>query len=295
MSSPTSNRDRILGKTACFVVGAIFLFASYAKLIEPGGFVEQIHLEGLDFWLPATLIAVAAMFLETILGILLLLGVTNRFVLAGSAVLISFFLYLTGRNYWLVAEGLRDPDATCGCFGRLIQRTAAEAFWQDLLMLGLPLLVAIRLLPRDFTFPAWRSIAAFGAAAAVALFMARSPSLVAAGDALRFAEEGVRDMALVPVSATVFVDEEEDGEAQVYLSEAGASFVVVSSFLGRPILLDPRQQDVNLISSADLHADSTGGRRLAASPQLQAEGRFERHPDGIRFSVEGTPVRLIPH
>lgn len=295
MSSPRPGRDQILGKTACCILGAILLFASYAKLLEPGGFVEQIHLEGLDFWLPATLIAVVAMFLETLLGVLLLLGVTNRVVLAGSTVLISFFLYLTGRNYWLVARGLRDPDSACGCFGSLIERTAGEAFWQDLLMLGFPVIVAIRFLPRDLIFPPWRSLVAVGVSVAVSLLMARSPSLVAAGAALRIAEEEVPDRPLVPVRATVFVNDEEDIEAEVYIFEADASFVVVSALLGQPFLLNPRQRSVHVIGSEDLHTDPAGGRRLAASLQRQAEGSFEMLADGIHFSVKGTSVRLIPH
>ena len=70
MPDETPRRDRALGKTACIFLGGILLFASYAKLLEPGGFVNQIHLEGLDFWLPATSVAVVAIFLETCLGIL---------------------------------------------------------------------------------------------------------------------------------------------------------------------------------------------------------------------------------
>lgn len=69
MSNPRFSRDHVLGQIACLILGGIFLFASYAKLFEPGNFVEQIHLEKLDFWVPATLIAVAVIFLETILGV----------------------------------------------------------------------------------------------------------------------------------------------------------------------------------------------------------------------------------
>ncbi len=293
MSNPRFSRDHVLGQIACLILGGIFLFASYAKLFEPGNFVEQIHLEKLDFWVPATLIAVAVIFLETILGVFLLLGVTNRFVLTGSALLITFFLYLTGRNYWLVTRGFRDPDSSCGCFGSLIERTAAEAFWQDLVLLGLPILIAIRLLPRDFTFPLWRSIIAVVGSLAVALLMARSPSLLAAGDALRFAQEGDRDVALVSVPASVFLNQEEDSDAKVYLSETRASFVVLFSKLGKRVILDPRTRDVNIIGSRDLQVDSSGDLRLSVSPQLQSAGNYERLSDGIYFSVEEMKVRLV--
>ena len=298
MPDETPRRDRALGKTACIFVGGILLFASYSKLLEPGGFVEQIHLEGLDFWLSATSIAVVAIFLETCLGILLLLGVTNRVVLAGTALLALFFLYLTGQNYWLVSQGLRDPEAACGCFGDLIQRTAAQAFWQDLLMLGLPLIVAIRMLPRSFHFPPYRSMVAAVVSILVALFMARSPSLVAAGDALHYAAEGAREGAretvLVPMSARVFVDDEEDFKAQVFLSEGSASFVIVSTGLPNLVVLDPRQQSFKAVGRENLQANPAGGRRLAEASQPVAEGNFEMAPDGIRLSVDGKAVRLIP-
>ena len=294
MPDETARRDRALGKTACIFLGGILLFASYAKLLEPGGFVEQIHSEGLDFWLSASSVAVVAIFLETCLGILLLLGVTNRVVLAGTALLTLFFLYLTGQNYWLVSQGLRDPEAACGCFGDLIQRTAGEAFWQDLLMLGLPLMVAVRLLPRRLHFPLYRSMIAVVASSLVALFMARSPSLVAAGDALHFAAEGARETVLVPISASVFVDDEEDFEAEVFLSEGSASFVLVSPSLPYLVVLDPRQQSFKAVGRENLQADSVGERRLAEASQPVAEGNFEMAPDGIRLSVDGKTVRLIP-
>ena len=37
---------------------------------------------------------------------------------------------------------MRAGRAGCGCFGNLVQRTPAEAFWQDLLLLVPPLLLA---------------------------------------------------------------------------------------------------------------------------------------------------------
>ena len=294
MPDATPRGDQALGKTACIFLGGILLFASYAKLLEPGGFVGQIHLEGLDFWWSATRVAVVAIFLETCLGIFLLLGVTNRVVLGWTALLALFFLYLTGQNYWLVSQGLRDPETACGCFGDLIQRTAGEAFWQDLLMLGLPLVVAIRLLPRTLHFPLYRSMIAVGVSILVALGMARSPSLVAAGDALRFAAEGARETGLLPMPAKVFVDDEEDLAAEVFLSEGSASFVLVSSSLSHLIVLDPGQLSFKAVGRESLQADSSGGWRLAEASLPVAEGNFEMAPDGIRLSVDGRAVRLIP-
>ncbi len=294
MPDAAPRRDRALGKIACIFLGTVLLVASYAKLLEPGAFVEQIHVEGLDFWWPATWVAVAGFFLETFLGLLLLLGVTNRIVMAWTTLLALFFLYLTGQNYWLVSLGLRDPEAACGCFGDLIQRTPAEAFWQDLLMLGLPLVVAIRLLPRGLQFPPLRSMIALGVSILVSLGVARSPSLSAAGDAVRFGVEGARETVLRPIPATVFVDDREDPAAEVFLSEGSASFVLVSANLSHLIVLDPREHGFKALGRDSLQGDSSGERRLVAASHPVAEGHFEMAPDGIRLTVDGSSVRLIP-
>ena len=125
----------------CFL-GAVLLVAAWAKMLHPPSFVEQIRLEGLDFLLSATAVAFIAIALEVGLGTALVLGVRRPWVLAASGLLVTFFLWLTGRNYWLTARGLRDEGSSCGCFGSLLERTPAEAFWQDLFLLVPPLLLA---------------------------------------------------------------------------------------------------------------------------------------------------------
>ena len=133
---------RSLGFLGGAILGAVLLFAAWAKILDPSAFVEQIRLEGLDFLLPATAVAFIALALEVGLGAALLLGLRRLWVLIPSAFLVVFFLWLTGRNYWLTARGLREEGASCGCFGNLVDRTPAEAFWQDLLLLVPPLLLA---------------------------------------------------------------------------------------------------------------------------------------------------------
>jgi hypothetical protein len=55
---------------------------------------------------------------------------------------VTFFLFLTGRSYWNFAHGIEDESVSCGCFGNLIDRSPAQAFWQDLLLMVPALLVA---------------------------------------------------------------------------------------------------------------------------------------------------------
>src|SRR6185503_18282754 len=101
----------------------------------------QIQTEGLAFLLSAQSVALLALALEVGLGLALLLGVRRLWVLVPAALLVAFFLFLTGRAYWRSAHGL-EVDAGCGCFGNLVERSPAEAFYQDLLMLVPALLLA---------------------------------------------------------------------------------------------------------------------------------------------------------
>ncbi|HET9209908.1 MAG TPA: MauE/DoxX family redox-associated membrane protein [Thermoanaerobaculia bacterium] len=123
-------------------LGAVLLFAVWAKAIDPPSFVDQIRTEGLDFLLPARAVALIALALEAGLGLLLLLGVRRKWVLIPATLLVAFFLSLTGRAWWLAEHGQRNAAESCGCFGNLVQRTPAQAFWQDLALLVPALLLA---------------------------------------------------------------------------------------------------------------------------------------------------------
>lgn len=122
------------------VLGAVLLYAAYTKLIDPASFAELIRAEGLDGLVPASVVAFVALALEIGLGLLLLMGVRRWWNLAPTMLLVGFFLFLTGRAYLLSEWGQVDAAKTCGCFGHLIERTPAQAFWTDLALL-LPALV----------------------------------------------------------------------------------------------------------------------------------------------------------
>ena len=63
-------------------------------------------------------------------------------MLIPAAALVAFFLFLTGKTYVEHTTGAHVDDGSCGCFGNLVQRSPAEAFWQDLLLLVPPLALA---------------------------------------------------------------------------------------------------------------------------------------------------------
>lgn len=136
-SSSSSRWPRIVGTAAGLFLGAVLLFAAWAKAIHPEAFARQIELEGLDVVLSAGAVALIAIVLEVAFGGALVLGIRKLWVLVPTALLVLFFLFLTGRAYWKSTQGLLSEEeaAACGCFGSLVERTPAEAFWQDLLLL----------------------------------------------------------------------------------------------------------------------------------------------------------------
>jgi hypothetical protein len=166
----------LLGLAGGAFLGGILLIAAWTKAIHPQSFVDLIHAEKLDFLLPARAIAFVALALEAGLGAALLLGVRRWFVLVPTALLVVFFLFLTGRNYYLWANGLAEPAAGCGCFGNLVERTPAQAFWQDLLLM-VPALLLSFLSFRSPRFPTARVAVASLVGVGAVLLAWRAPSL----------------------------------------------------------------------------------------------------------------------
>lgn len=138
---PRAGWRRALGTAAGIVLGLVLLVAAWGKALDPLAFAREIEAQGLAGSAAAPAVALAALGLEVALGLALVLGLRRLWVLVPAAALVAFFLFLTGRAYWLDLHGALPADAGCGCFGNLLQRTPAEAFWQDLALL-LPALLA---------------------------------------------------------------------------------------------------------------------------------------------------------
>ena len=126
-----------LGFLGGALLGVVLLVAAYSKAIDPEAFAQQIRLEGLALFGSPFAWAVGMVAVEVGLGVALLLDLRRRSVLVPATLLVALFVFLTARTYWRATHGgLSAADAaSCGCFGNLVERTPAEAFWQDLLML----------------------------------------------------------------------------------------------------------------------------------------------------------------
>src|SRR6185503_1457498 len=166
-----------VARAAAFALGAVLLVATLAKALDPQSFAELLQGQGLTLGLPPMVAAVLALAIEGGLGLLLVLGVRRRWSLALVTLLVVGFVALNGWEWWRAAHGAA-PAAGCGCFGNLVQRTPAAAFWQDLALLVPLLLLSWLALPRGSrALPPRRTAVAVVGIAAIALLAWRAPAL----------------------------------------------------------------------------------------------------------------------
>jgi len=138
----------VLGTLGAVFLGAVLLLAVWGKAIAPTAFIGEIESRGLDVLIGPAAVAYLALALEAGLGLLLLLNVRRLWVLVPVAMLVAFFLALTGQDYLRSLAGLEAHSASCGCFGNLVTRTPAQAFWQDLALMVPALVLAFFGRPR---------------------------------------------------------------------------------------------------------------------------------------------------
>jgi uncharacterized membrane protein YphA (DoxX/SURF4 family) len=271
-----------VGTLAGAFLGVVLLVAVWAKALDPAAFAEQIRIEGLDFLIPARAVALIALALEAGLGLALLLGVRRLWVLVPATLLVIFFNFLTGRLWWLAAHGLRDEAAACGCFGNLVERTPAQAFWQDLLLLVPPLLLAFlgrdRRAPR---FPPLRTAVALLGTLAVVAFAWKAPELPVDDLATRL-RPGVRIAEMCAGAA----------DRRICLDS-----IVPELREGRHLVLIAALDDPELTGAVDAlnaYAGNAGNPALwvlaAATPE-QVRGFFWKW--GPAFEIRETPPELL--
>lgn len=271
-----------VGTIAGAVLGAVFLIAVWAKALDPSAFAEQIRMEGLDFLIPAHTLALLVLALEAGLGLALLFGVRRLWVLVPTALLVAFFLFLTGRTWWLAAHGMLPETAGCGCFGNLVQRSPAEAFWQDLLLLVPALLLAF--LGRDRRgrlVPPLRTAAVALGTAGVLVFAWKAPDLPLDDLATRLrpgtaVNEICADQSDNPLCLSTIAGDLMQGEHLVVIAD----------------LADPAlRQSVPALNDTD--NDPTGPQVWILSAATSEQISEFRWTQGPVFKVVETPAPLL--
>ena len=269
-----------LGVAGGLVLGFVLLFAAFAKAIDPEAFAEQIVAEGISPVSLSFAVALVALALELGLGTALILNVRRLWVLLPTALLVVFSLFPPGKAWWNDTHGLGEASH-CGCFGNLVDRTPAEAFWQDLLLM-VPALVLCFFGRDEGTRQPWRRLALVAAVtvAGVALAVA-APGLPLDDMATRL-KPGVR-VAEICAGA---------GEERLCLDavapelESGRHLVVIAD-LEDPELLAA----MPALNEMALAPDEPSPWILTASPP-EALGVF-RWTQAPAFEVREQPLSLL--
>ena len=290
---PHGSVIRVLSLVGAFVLGAILVVATIGKLGDPIVFVELIHNEGLDFLFSANTVALLALAIETFLGLALLLGVRSIWIVAPSTALVAFFISLTAWSYYLAISGQRDASYDCGCFGVFLHRNAVQAFWQDLPLLGLPLILVLldrKALWRPFA--QWKVSVSLAGAVAVLAYAVYGVGLPTAplpgsgpevkSEVLTFQPNGQFEL---------LVGGEPDADGRVLECAETLQLILISKALPKPLLLDIRGSKVMELDEQAQPADS-GEVRLPREPASQPIGSFSVGSEGLSFEYDGQEFAL---
>ncbi len=141
-------------------MGILFVFSGYVKGVDPYGF--SIKLEeylisfGLDFFTPlAMLMAIAAITVEFLIGIALIVNFKMRFT---SWILLLFMLFFTFLTFWLAYaldivnlyntifhKSLKIFVVTdCGCFGDFVTLSNKQTFYKNVVFMLFTLVIFVQ-------------------------------------------------------------------------------------------------------------------------------------------------------
>ena len=126
---------KILVQLVRIIVGALFIFSGFVKLVDPIGSkykFEEYFSEGvlnMEFLIPYALpFALLLIIAEIVLGVALLVGWRAKFTVISLLVTILLFLFLT----WYSAYYNKVTD--CGCFGDFLKLTPWTSFYKDVIL-----------------------------------------------------------------------------------------------------------------------------------------------------------------
>lgn len=110
-------RHRALHVLLAWILGAVFLYASYEKIVKPEDFARIVYhyqIVGPNGTVPpfaANLLAVTLPWIEVVAGLLLISGLWRREAAGVAALLLIVFMVAVGSAMW---RGIDIEN--CGCF-----------------------------------------------------------------------------------------------------------------------------------------------------------------------------------
>ena len=136
---------KIITQIARIIVGALFIFSGFVKLVDPIGsqykfqeyFSESVL--NMEFLIPYALpFAVLLIVAEILLGVMVLIGYKPKFTVWSLLILTLIFLFLT----WYSAFYNKVTD--CGCFGDAIKLSPWETFYKNVILIVFILFLLIK-------------------------------------------------------------------------------------------------------------------------------------------------------
>jgi uncharacterized membrane protein YphA (DoxX/SURF4 family)/peroxiredoxin len=136
---------KLLTHISRLIVGALFIFSGFVKLVDPVGSqfkFEEYFSEGvlnIEFLVPYALgFSIVLIVAEIVLGIAILVGYKPKATVWSLLGIIIVFTFLT----WYSAYYNKVTD--CGCFGDAIKLTPWQSFYKDVILTVLILVLLIR-------------------------------------------------------------------------------------------------------------------------------------------------------
>lgn len=145
---------KILVQICRIIVGALFIFSGFVKLVDPIGsqykfqeyFSESVlNMEYLiPFALPFAIFLIVA---EILLGVMILIGYKAKFTIWSLFFITLIFLFLT----WYSAYYNKVTD--CGCFGDAVKLSPWETFYKNIVLI---VLIVVLLVKSNIVKPVFR-------------------------------------------------------------------------------------------------------------------------------------------
>lgn len=134
---------KILRIVARILIGLLFIFSGYVKVIDPMGsaikFGEYFEAFNMHAFVPGALVfGILLAVAELVIGICLLFGIKIKLI---SWATIAFMVFFTLLTFVLAVF---NPVSDCGCFGDAVKLTNWETFYKNLIILPFAIFIFIQ-------------------------------------------------------------------------------------------------------------------------------------------------------